>query len=219
MGNRKKATEELLKLIGKVLPGKENVEIYEARLAKMNNAQFDEYMQKLASGEEILSLTVPNFSKNKLNAAKNVALAKSLGHNMFQRLTLTDPESGVTYQTPIEYLVVDMPVRRQAQLLSKKISIPKDNSRVDELTGQSAADRVGGISFPEIQTLNAQGLESTIMELVKYRGGDEEGFRAMNNALLKTGSVDLSTIPTGTRAKSTDTLSTFLKAMHLENTL
>lgn len=219
MANRKKATEELLKYIGKISPGNDNVKIYEERLSKMSNVQFEDFMKKLESGEEILSFTAPNFSKIKLSAEKNIKLAKELGYNMFQKLYLTDPETGVTYKTPIDYLVIDLPVRRQAQVLSKKISIPKDNSRVDELTGQSAADRVGGISFPEIQTLNAQGLEKTILELVKFRGGDELGFRAMNNELLKTGSVRLSNLPNVSRAKSTDTLATFLKAMHLDNTL
>lgn len=219
MGDRKKATEVLLKYIDKILPGGENKAIYEEALAKLTNKQFESYMHKLRNGEEILFLIAPNLNKNRLSAERNIKIAKELGHNFFERLKLTDPETGVTYLTPIEYLVVDLPLRRQAQLLSKKVSIPKDNSRVDELTGQSAADRVGGLSFPELQTLHAHGLNKTIEELIKFRGGDEEAFREMNTRILRQGNVRLENIPSNSRVKGTETLSAIFKAMHLDNNL
>lgn len=219
MGNRKEATELILNYVEKILPGGGNKEIYEELFAKMSDSKFKEFMEKLRGGDETLFLISPNMGKAKLNTLRNVKLAKQLGHEMFQRIWLTDPATGTKYLSPIKYLVIDLPVRRPAQTLSKKISIPKDNSRVDELTGQTAADRAGGISFPELQTLHAQGLDVSVTELIKYRGGDEEALRLMNDQILKTGDVDLDTINVNSRAKSTDTLSILLKAMHLENNL
>lgn len=220
MSNREAATKEILKWVEELLPGGGNKEIYEKALGKMTNAQFDDYMKKLESGEEVLSLTVPNLSKKRLSVERNLKVAKKLGHNFFQRLWLTDPHSGSTYLTPIPYLVVDLPLRRQAQLLTKKISIPESSDTADVLTGQATGPSKGAsLSFPELQTLHAQGLEKTIEELIKFRGGDEEAYRAMNKELIDKGSVSLDNIQTNSRVKSTETLSTFLKAAHIQNNL
>lgn len=220
MANREAATAEIIKWVEELLPGGGNKELYEASLKKLTNAQFDEYMKKLENGEEVLSITAPNLSKHKLTVERNLKVAKKLGHNFFQRLWLTDPHSGTAYLTPIPYLVVDLPLRRQAQTLNKKISIPKSSDTADVLTGQATGPSKGAsISFPELQTLHAQGLDKSIEELIKYRGGDEEAYRAMNKELVERGSVSLDSIQTNTRVKSTETLSTFLKAAHIQNNL
>lgn len=221
MSNRKAATKELLKYIDKLLPGGENVKIYEEQLAKLTDAQFDAYMTKLESGEETLFLVAPNLSKNRLSVDRNLEIAKELNHNFFERLWLTDPHTGTTYLTPVPYLVVDLPLRRQAQLLNKKISIPDNNSHIDEMTGQATGPSKGSkLSFPELQTLYAQGLDRTIEELIKFRGGDTEAFRQMNAEMIDKGSVSLDAlIDKGTRVKSTETLNILLKAMHFDNNL
>lgn len=220
MGNREAATKEIIKWVEEILPGGGNKEIYEKALSKLTNAQFDDYMKKLESGEETLSMVVPNLSKKKLDVERNLKVAKKLGHNFFERLWLTDPHTETVYLTPIRYLVVDLPLRRQAQLLNKKITIPDSSDTADVLTGQATGPSKGAsISFPELQTLHAQGLDKTIEELIKFRGGDEEAYRAMNKSLVDTGSVSLDSIQTNSRVKSTETLSTFLKAAHIQNNL
>lgn len=220
MGNREAATKEVLKWIDKILPGSENKALYEERLSKLSDKEFDQYMKKLETGEEILSLTVPNLSKKRLSLERNLQIAKELKHNFFERLWLTDPHSGATYLTPIPYLVIDLPLRRQAQRLEKKISIPESSDTAEMLTGQATGPSQGaGISFPELQVLYAQGLDKTIEELIKFRGGDEVAFREMNKELHEKGTVKISQINTGTRVKSTETLSTFLKAAHIQNNL
>jgi len=63
-------------------------------------------------------------------------------------------------------------------------------------------------------------LDQNLTEMLKYRGGDIQGFDAMNNAISKTGGVSLKSIEAlGTTVQSTKTLSVFLFCMHLENTL
>ena len=221
MANRKAATRELLKYIDKILPGGENVKVYEEQLGKLTDAEFDAYMEKLESGEETLFLVAPNLAKNRLSVERNLEIAKELNHNFFERLWLTDPHTGTTYLAPIPYLVVDLPLRRQAQLLNKKISIPDNNDHIDEMTGQPTGPSKGSkLSFPELQTLYAQGLDRTIEELIKFRGGDTEAFRQMNAEMINKGSVSLDALADkGTRVKSTETLSVLLKSMHLDNNL
>lgn len=221
MGNREAATKVLLKYIDALCPGSENTKIYEDQLAAMSDAQFEAYVAGIESGQYTLSFIMPNLSDKKLSVRRNLALAKELKHNFFRRLWLTDPVSGKTYLTPVKYLIIKLPLRRQAQLLVKKMSTPDDNKHIDELTGQPTGVSKGSkMSFPELQVLYAQGMDRTIEELIKFRGGDQQGFNAMNRSIIEKGGVSLDAImPQAGKVKSTTTLSTFLKAMHLDNNL
>lgn len=221
MGNREAATAELLKLIDMLLPGSPNKALYEARLKSLSNQQFDQYMQRLESGEEVLSLIAPNLDKHKLSLERNLKIAQKLGHNFFQHLLLTDAASGTVFRTPKKYLVIDLPLRRQQQLLFKKLSIASDNRHVDELTGQPRDESKGSsVSFPEVQVLNSQGLTHSLTELLKIRGGDTKAFTAFNRQIIETGGASQAAILRNpSRVKSTETLSAFLSSMHLANNL
>ena len=221
MGNRDAATKAILKYVEKILPGSPNTQMYKDLLGKLSDKAFDDYMKKLASGEETLYIVSPNLAKEKIDVQRNIEIAKELGHSFFEKLWLTDSQTGQTYLTPLEYFVVDLPVRRQVQLLVKKVSIPEDNKHLDQLTGQPTGPSKGSkISFPELQVLFAQGLEDTITELIKFRGGDEKAYNAMNRSIYATGGVSLKDLEkTPTKVKAVTTLSTLLKAMHLDNTL
>jgi len=219
MGNRKEATAELLKWVDKILPGSPNAALYKKRLEAMTDREFEAFIVRLENEEEYVSLIAPNLSSPKLSVERNLKIAEELGHKFFQRLWLTDPATGTEYLTPVPYLVVDLPIRRQQQLLVKKISIPEDNRHVDELTGQPSGPSKGSkVSFPETQVLYAQGMNRSIEELIKFRGGDIKAFQAMNRQIVETGGASMDSIKrTPTRVKSTETLGTFLKAMHLDN--
>lgn len=134
---------------------------------------------------------------------------------------MTDPTTGEVYRTPVKYLVIDVPLRRQVQLLQSKATIPENNKHIDELSGQSTGPSKGSkISFPELQVLFAQGLDSTITELIKFRGGDAKAFNAMNRAIIENGGVSIDYLSQfNTKVKSVTTLSTLLKTIHLDNTL
>lgn len=221
MGNRKAATDMILRYIDKILPGSPNTEFYRTSLAAMSDKQFGDFINRLDSGEETLTINVPNLGKYKLDLQRNLAIAKELGHEFFEHLLLTDPTTGQLYQTPVKYLVIDLPLRRQVQLLESKSTIPENNKHIDELSGQSTGPSKGSkISFPELQVLFAQGLDSTITELIKFRGGDSKAFNAMNRSIIDTGTVNLEYLSQfGTKVKSVTTLSVLLKTIHLDNTL
>lgn len=220
MGNRKAATAELLRLIDQLMPGSPNASLYEARLKKLSDKEFDDYMQKLKSGEEILSLIAPNLSEHRLDIGRNLKIAKELGHEFFQQLDLTDPTTGLQYRTPLKYLVIDLPLRRQQQLLIKKIAIPSDNRHVDDLTGQPRGESKGSsLSAPEMLVLSAQGLDRSIEELIKFRGGDTKAFQMMTKQIVATGGVSQDAVKAAgpTRVKSTQTFGVLLKSMHIDN--
>lgn len=221
MGNREAATAELLTWIDKLLPGSANKAIYEERMKKMSNAQFDAFMKRLESEEEVLSLIAPNLTSPKITIERNLAVAKELGHNFFERLWLTDHVTNKTYLTPVTYLVVDLPLRRQQQMLVKKARIPEDNRHVDDLSGQPTGTSKGSrVSFPELQVLFAQGMDKSLTELIKARGGDEKAFRAMNAEIIARGGASIDRIAANnTKVKSTQTLGTILTGMHLSHTL
>lgn len=218
---RKKAQDFIITYIDKVLPGSINKQLYEDMFSAMSDEEFDRYMQNLKNKTSRLSIISPNYSKPALDLQRNFDIAKELGHNFFQRIKVPARDGLRAYTTPNPYLVVDLPIRRQAQLLTKKISIPEDNNSVDDFTGQATGKSKGSkISYPEVQTLVAMGLDSTLTEFLKYRGGDEKGFNALNTVIDKTGYASISQIePYSSGVKSTQTLKVFLNAMHLQNTL
>lgn len=221
MGDRKAATAEVLKWVEKLLPGSPNTKMYEETLNAMSNTEFDSYMKKLESGEEIISIISPNLSDNSISIERNFKIAEELGHDFFQRLWLTDARTGTVYLTPIKYLVIDLPLRRQQQLLVKKTSIPENNRQADELTGQATGPSKGSsLSFPETQVLFAQGFDRVIEEFIKFRGGDTVAFQSMNKSIVDTGGASQDAIKKRpSRVKSTETLSVLLKGMHLDNNL
>jgi hypothetical protein len=221
MANRKAAEEVIYKFINKLLPSSPNVAMYKELFAGMSDKQFDDFMKKLEDGSSRLAVVSPNFSEPKLTVERNLDLADELGHQFFERIWMDGGEDAPMYLSPIPYLIVDLPLRRQAQLLVKKISIPEDNKSIDDFSGQPTGKSKGSrISYPEIQVLASLGLDESLVEMIKFRGGDVKGFDAMNNAISKTGGVSLQAIePLSSKVQSTVTLSTLLTCMHLSNTL
>lgn len=221
---RRLATRELLYFIDRFLPGSDNRKIYEKRLKAMTDDEFESFISRLESEEEILALFVPNLSEHSISIANNLNIAKELGHDFFHHLYLTDAQTGQVVKTPAKHMVIDLPVRRQAQMLYKKMSIPEHNQAVDERSGQPSAS--GGskgarMSYPELQVNAAKGLDKSIVELIKFRGGDVKAFNAMNRSIMETGeaSLDEITAREPTTVKSRQTLNVYLKAMHLDNNL
>lgn len=221
MANRKAAEAFILKYIEKLMPGSPNTQLYKDRFAAMSDKEFDQFMKGLEDGSGQLTMIAPNLSDNKLNVQNNLNIAKELGHEFFERIWMKDGPNSPAYLTPQKYLIVDLPLKRQAQLLVKKISIPEDNKSIDDLTGQPTGKSKGSkISYPEIQVLSALGLDQSLTELLKYRGGDVKGFDAMNKFISQQGGVSMQSVePYSGGVVSTATLKTFLTGMHLQTTI
>lgn len=223
MATRREVEDFILENIDAILPGSPNKEYYIKQVfGRMNDKEFETFLHDLGAGRKTLAIITPNLSNGpKLDVKRNIALAEKLGHSFFQKIVFGPSEGRPGYMTPIPYLVIKVPLRRQAQHLVKKISIPADNHSVDDFTGQPTGDSKGSrLSYPETQVLAALDLTDTLAELLKYRGGDLGGFAAMNNSISKTGGVRLETIENAaTGVESTKTLKVFLTSMHLKTTI
>lgn len=222
MGNREKATKELLYFIDRFAPGSDNRGIYETRINAMSDRQFDAFMQRLASGEQVLAIFIANLHEHRLDLKRNLEIAEELDYDFFQYLNLTDPATGQVMRTQVKHMVIDLPLRRQAQMLYKKMSVPENNQVVDERSGQATGDSKGAsVSYPELQVNAAKGLDNMVLELIKFRGGDVKAFNAMNRSILETGEASLEDINArgATSVKASQTLSILLKSMHLQNNL
>jgi hypothetical protein len=219
-GNRKAAEETILHYIEEMMPGSDNTQMYRNLFASMDDQKFDVFMKELADKSKRLAIVAPNFGTPRLDVKRNLEVGDKLGHKFFERIWIDTGNEMPRYLSKDEYLIVLLPLRRQAQLLVKKISIPEDNKSIDDFTGQPTGKSKGSkISYPETQIMAALNLDNNLTELLKYRGGDIKGFDAMNNQISKTGGVSLKSIEhLGTNVQSTKTLHIFLTSMHIANT-
>lgn len=218
MSNRAQTQAFIIKMIDKILPDGKNKKIYQDLFAAMDDRKFESFMADLESGKSSLAIFAPNWAEVSLNVERNLAIAVELGHNFFERIWIHGSGDTPTYLTPIPYMVVDLPINRQAQLLVKKISIPEDNRAVDEFTGQATGRSKGSsISYNETQVMAALGLDDSLEELIKYRGGDTKGFDAMNTSIAKTGGVSMKAIShLASGVESTKMMKTILTCMHFD---
>lgn len=219
--NRKEVEDYIIDNINEIVGDNSNEPLYKEMFRNMSNIDFDQYMKDIESGTKYLVVIVPNMGKTKLSVDRNLKIAKKLKVEFFQRIWFTQEDTNEKYLSPIPYMILDLPIRRQSQLLDKKMSIPEDQHTVDIFTNQPAGKSKGGrVAYTELQVLTAMGLDNCINELIKMRGGDEGGYRALTKSLKETGSVDLNVANQyATGVQSTRTLKTFLTGAHLQNTL
>ena len=220
--DRKKIENYILDCIEEILPKTQNRQYYVEFFATLSDKQFDEFLDSLEDESVILAIVDPNKSDDtRLDMNRNLELAKKWGLNLFERIWI-DPGNGEPkYLSNDKYLIVPLPLCRQAQLLTKKISVPKDNKSVNDYTGQpSGKSESSRISYPEMLVLQSYGFDANLEEMYKWRGGDIKGMRAMDDSISKTGAVRLKTLEhLNTTVTSTRTLYSLLTGMHLENTL
>lgn len=233
-----KVRQEILNVITKrlnaIIPNTPTVDAYAKALDKMTDKELALWIKALENGikdvpdmdlnapSDTIIILAPNLDKkNQLNMKRNLALAKAMGHDFFEQCWVTNP---VTHQCTLsnrKYMVMDLPVRRQAQTLDEKISLPEDDTHVDELTGQVTGESKGAsISFPEVQMLVAQNLTHTLEELLRVRGGDQTAWSVMKRDLIENGEFSLSRLEgLDSRAKVNQSLSTIMTSMHIKNNL
>ena len=217
--NRKAAEEYIYWLIGEIENGGDNVERYKRFFATLNNQQFEDFINGIADGTKILSITAPVGGKAKLSVENALRVAKLMKHNFFQRIWMPASGSIPSYLTPVPYLVFDPPLRRASQTLTKKLSVADQNKSFDALSGQTTSQGAS-LTFPELQLLTAMGMDSTVTELIKYRGGDMKGLRAMQTSISRFGTAQQKVLANySSGVVSTTTLKTFLTSMMLKSTL
>lgn len=230
MSRRQEVTDFIVTALAGFIPGDNyNAELTRKRLEEMSDVEFDQYIRSLAKPEteegratqEILPFYSPNLKDPRITPESLLAVAENIGYEFFEQIFLTDPQTGVTFLTPQKYLIVDMTVRRQAQTLTKKSSIPENSRHVDELSGQVTGVSKGSkISFPELQSQLAQGLENTLIEEIKVRGGDREAQLEYDRQLIENGEVRLDDVTSqGGLTSATTNLAIWMRGMALDTNL
>ena len=80
-------------------------------------------------------------------------------------------------------------------------------------------DRACHLSTPEIQSLSTRGLDATLTELVKVRGGDVVAYGDFKRQLEESGEARLESLDPRTRARSGILAKVLLQSMMLDNNL
>lgn len=212
---RKAVETEILTWMSAIDASGINTKMYEELFKTMS----DETLLKLI--EQPVPVYAPPGSKVDINPARNVAFAKTIGHEFYQRIRLTDPRTMATSLTKYEHMVIELPVRRQTQMIDKKISIPEHNRTIDKMTGQPTGDSKGSsFSFPQTYVMFAKGYEATLKELVQIRGGDVKAGQVVDRQIRQSGSSRQEFEGSDrTHSQSSLTLGAIFKAMHLGNNL
>lgn len=218
LDTKKLLLDALSELLGK---DDSNVGYYRQLFATMDDKAFNEFMLKLKNEEIRLNIKLPNFTKNNISIERCIELSEKHGLNLFQRVWMPGINGSPSFLTPEKYLVLSLPVRRTAQLLTKKISIAEHSRSVDFYTKQPAGDSAASkISYPEVEFLAAYKLEKTLEELIKYRGGDAKGLAAFKAMLSRYGAATTEALaPYAGGVESTKTFKTYLTSMHIANNL
>lgn len=221
MGNRKGFVRYVEKKLQMMSPGLPHIKTYIDALNKLSDAEFDAYIDKLRTKKTFVHLTVPNGQPHAISVERNIAVAASMGHDFFEHLIITDRETGLVYRTPKKYMTMYWVYRRLKQMLIDKQATSEDSRHTDQLTDQpTGVSRAGKLSYPELQVLRAQGLKRSIYEVMSVRGGNRRAYNYMVRSLISTGKVSQEAIARlNTRPKVINSLSTWLRGQHLENTV
>lgn len=220
--NRKAAEAVILKWISKIDPSGTNAKMYKEEVfPNLSNDDFDKWMKDIEAGRDFVFINIPNLTNKKVTVENNLKVAEEMGVKLFQTITQTDPVSGKRFTGVRKYLILHLPVRRQIQMITNKMSIQDADVKYDDLSGQvSSSNKGASMSFPETLVLYSQGLDKTLEEFLKVRGGDQTASRVVTDTIINQGEASLQLVENlGTRAKSSSTLSTYMTAMHLQNNL
>ncbi|AHI60304.1 RNA polymerase beta subunit [Erwinia phage Ea35-70] len=218
---REQTQQFVIEAIAEILPGSKNRDIYIDFFSRLSDEAFDALMQRMDEDQEIFPFYHPNFTGTVIDVERVINLIEKHGDTIMEQLWDIDPETGLQYLTPLKYPVLLLPLRIQQQKLQKKMSIPKDNNHIDDLTNQPTTESKGAsLSYPEVQIIYAMGGDKILEETMKVRGGDEKAFRDYNNEIIASGGVTIGAISSSkTKVKSTKTVQVILEAMHLSNNL
>ena len=212
---REEVQKFLLKYLKMVEPEGKNVKFYTYKWEKMSDKEFDTWMQNLRNHEDIFQIQAPSYVTN-IKMPDLLKVVKDLDIKLFHHLKLWDPVTESYYHTENKYMVLKLPTRRMIQFVDHKLSVAESDEKTDTITGQvRKPDQANGISNIEVQALYARGLKNTILELIKYRGGDLHAFADYKFDLESQGSVSINS-PTDSIVRSAVMMDIYHSGMMLE---
>lgn len=213
--NRKRAEKELFAWLDRFDESGTNTKIYKETLPSLSDKQFLELVSKP------IPLYDPNGGPTKIDHRRTIELCKELGYDIEQYLWLTDPKTGFISRTKYKHLVVPLPVRRQTQMIDKKMSVPEHNRTFDKTTGQvTGASRSSSFSFPQLYIMYSKGYDMTNREFFRTRGGNVKAGAIVDRQIRQQGNSSQHFIGEEfTSVKSTRSASAMLKTIHIGNNM
>lgn len=216
---RKKVQDYILKVLTIMEPKQVNANRYREIFSKMSDKDFDQYMKDIRDKKKKLVFYIPNLDVI-VQMSDLYKACDFTGAIVFERIVFYDEVTGMEYTTPHEFPVLRIPVRRLKQFQMHKMSIPESDKRTDVLTGQLVKpDASAKFSFPEMQVMHGRGLDNTIIEFMKLRGGDLHAYATMKQSLEETGEFSQSALPGDSIARSAMSMDLVLKCMLIDNNL
>lgn len=216
---RAKIEAKVLKIMSLIDPAGDNTKRWKDFFASMNDTKFAEFMELVKKGDYQLNVIMPNMKKN-MKISDLLRAAKEAELKLSHRLWLKDRVTGREYLTNEEYLVLTLPIRRAQQEWDKKLSVPSRDKKIDSLTGQVMGDdRACALSAPEIQSLGVRGLEKTMTELLRVRGGDVTAYGDFKRQMQENGQVSLNSLDPSTRVRSAEIAKVLLRGMMLDSNI
>lgn len=213
MSKRAKFEEFVYRLVYEVSGIQQNVEFYKKKFATMSDKQMVQFAQDLRDKKHTISVVIPpSFKHSSLESV--MKYGESIGHKYFERVHVSGRDGLPSYTSPIPMLILRVTARRAAQLLTKKISVPRNTRVRDLLTGQVTGESKGGtLSGPEQSHHAAMGTVLSAIELAKTRGGDAGAEAAMMRSLSQTGRATHAVVDQfGTGVKSVASFRSYMTA-------
>ena len=213
---RKKIQDKILSVLSSMDRTGKNTKHYQDKFAKMSDKDLADFMQRIRDREEVLVIYSAN-TVDRLSLPDLVDTAKKIGLELFERIRMYDTTNDTYYYTPHKMLVLQCPIRRMAQFVDHKLSVAEGDSRIDMLSGQVVKpDQAASLSEPETRCLYARGLNKTLRELLKFRGGDVVAFAEFKRELEETGTTTVDR-DTGTKVRSAVTLDVLYSGILIES--
>ncbi len=158
---------DILKTDKKVLD--HNIGLISNLIDSLSDKELDVLVEDIANGKSVLPLIVPNGST--IDYEDLLATTKKRKVNLHRKIITTDGDKRTKGRIP--RLVMEVPVKKLAQLVDKKRSISDDQHSVNHLTGQvTGVSKSMSITNPELSLMAGNGMYAAIRENTKYRGGD-----------------------------------------------
>ena len=217
---RSKIEAYVYKVMSILDPAGDNTKRWKAFFGSLDDKGFEKFMKNLADKKVAMNLVMPNMKKN-IRVQDLLEAAKEVNYKTSHRLWMPDrTRPGRKYLTNEKYLVLTLPIRRAQQEIDKKLSVPERDNKIDALTGQVVStDKASSISAIEIQNLHVRGLDQTLTELVRVRGGDVSAYGDFSRQLEENGEAKLSSLDPRTRARSATIGRVLLEGMMIENNI
>ena len=220
---RKDAEALIYNLLEDLTMSTHNTEIYKQKIASMSDKKFNEYVDDLLAEKDGAKLFIymDNYGEGDLNIENNKKVAKKYKIPLFSKISTIPEDGSPGFKSTIDYMVIDMPVRRPAQVIAGQMNVHKDTRRRDKITGQvTGASRGGGRSVPESDILSSMGYDKGLLEEMKFRGGDIGAENAMNRSIEKFGVANMEQLlPYSTGVKSKQYLKALLLTQYVETDL